>query len=75
MTEAEVEAINAEASVLMKRGIAFLDEPRREAAIDALHCFDEALELRRRVPPDHSPFQVLSARRVPVQSRRRARAA
>ncbi|HEV8397471.1 MAG TPA: hypothetical protein VGQ37_24470 [Vicinamibacterales bacterium] len=58
MTEAEVEAINAQASVLMKRGIAFLEEPRREAAIDALHCFDEALELRRRVPPDHSPFQV-----------------
>src|SRR5512132_881279 len=42
----------------MKRGIAFLEEPRREAAIDALHCFDEALELRRRVPLDHSPFQV-----------------
>jgi tetratricopeptide (TPR) repeat protein len=58
VTEAEVEAINAQASVLMKRGIAFLEEPRREAAIDALHCFDEALELRRRVPPDHSPFQV-----------------
>ena len=57
MTEAEVEAINAEASVLMKRGIAFMEEPRREAAIDALHCFDEALELRRRVPADHSPFQ------------------
>ena len=57
MTDAEVEAINAEASVLMKRGIAFLDEPRREAPIDALHCFDEALELRRRIPADHSPFQ------------------
>ena len=57
VTEAEVETINAEASVLMKRGIAFLDEPRREAAIDAMHCFDEALELRRRIPPDHSPFQ------------------
>src|ERR1051325_1338697 len=42
----------------MKRGIAFLDEPRREAAIDALHCFDEALELRRRLPLDHSPFHV-----------------
>ena len=57
MTDAEVEAINAEASVLMKRGIAFLEEFRREAAIDALHCFDEALELRRRVPAAHSPFQ------------------
>ena len=41
----------------MKRGIAFLEEPRREAPIDALHCFDEALELRRRVPADHSPLQ------------------
>jgi len=58
VTDAEVDALNADASVLMKRGIAFLEEPRREAAIDALHCFDEALELRRRVPPDHSPFQV-----------------
>ena len=58
MTQAEVEEINTQASVLMKRGIAFLEEPQREAAIDALHCFDEALELRRRVPIDHSPFQV-----------------
>lgn len=58
MTEAEVEEINAQASVLMKRGIAFLEEPRREAPIDALHCFDEALELRRRIPADHSHFQV-----------------
>src|SRR5690242_14473886 len=41
----------------MKRGIALLEETRREAPIDALHCFDEALELRRRVPADHSPFQ------------------
>ena len=57
MTEAEVETLNTEASVLMKRGIALLDEPRREAAIDALHCFDEALALRRQVPPDQSAFQ------------------
>ncbi len=56
MTDAEVDAINNEASVLMKRGIALMEEPRREAAIDALHCFDEALALRRRVPPDHSAF-------------------
>jgi len=57
VTEAEVETLNTEASVLMERGIALLDEPRREAAIDALHCFDEALALRRQVPPDHSAFQ------------------
>ena len=57
MTDPEVDAINNEASVLMKRGIALMEEPRREAAIDALHCFDEALALRRRVPADHSPLQ------------------
>jgi hypothetical protein len=57
VTDEEVETINAEASVLMKRGIAFLEEARREAPIDALHCFDEALELRRRVPADHSAWQ------------------
>jgi hypothetical protein len=57
VTDVEIEDINNQASVLMQRGIAFLDEPRREAPIDALHCFDEALELRRRVPADHSPLQ------------------
>lgn len=57
MTETEVEAINAQASDLMHRGMAFLDEARREAPIDALHCFDQALELRRQVPADHSPSQ------------------
>ena len=57
VTEAEVEQINEEASVLMKRGIALMEEPRREAAIDALHCFDEALALRRQIPPDYSAFQ------------------
>ena len=41
----------------MHRGIAYLEDPRREAPIDALHCFDEALELRRRIPEGHSPHQ------------------
>jgi hypothetical protein len=53
----EVDLINQQASTLMKRGIALMDDPRREAAIDALHCFDEALTLRRQVPAGHSPFQ------------------
>lgn len=57
VTESEVEAINADASELMKRGIALLEESRREAPIDALQCFDDALELRRRIPADHSPLQ------------------
>jgi len=57
MTEAEVEDLNNQASTLMKRGIALLEEVRREAAIDALYCFDEALALRRQIPASHSPFQ------------------
>jgi hypothetical protein len=57
MTETEVELINQQASTLMKRGIALMDDPRREAAIDAVHCFDEALALRRQVPDGHSAFQ------------------
>jgi hypothetical protein len=57
VTEAEIELINQQASTLMKRGIALMEEPRREAAIDALHCFDEALALRREIPAGHSPLQ------------------
>jgi tetratricopeptide (TPR) repeat protein len=55
--ETEIELINEQASTLMKRGIALMEEARREAAIDALHCFDEALTLRRQVPAGHSPLQ------------------
>jgi hypothetical protein len=57
VTSEEVERINEEASVLMKRGIALMDDPRREAPIDALHCFDEALALRRQIPAGYSPWQ------------------
>ena len=57
MIETEIELINERASALMKRGIALMEDARREAAIDALHCFDEALTLRRQVPAGHSPFQ------------------
>ena len=57
MTEDEIELINQDASTLMNRGIALMGEPRREAVIDALHCFDDALELRRQIPASHSPWQ------------------
>ena len=57
MTDIDVELINHQASTLMKRGIALMEDPRREAAIDAVHSFDEALALRRQVPAGHSPFQ------------------
>ena len=57
VTGTEVDVINEQASALMQRGIAFMEEARREAVIDALHCFDEALALRRQIPANHSPFQ------------------
>lgn len=57
VNDTEIENINQQASTLMKRGIALMEEGRTEANIDALHCFDEALELRRQVPAGHSPFQ------------------
>lgn len=54
---AEIELINQQASTLMKRGIALMEDPRREAAIDAVHCFDEALALRRQIQAGDSAFQ------------------
>jgi hypothetical protein len=51
----EVQAIDAQASVLMKRGIALMAEPRPAAASEALACFDQALDLRGGLPLDQSP--------------------
>lgn len=51
-----VEAIDAEASVLMKRGIGLLSEAGPGAAVEALACFDGALALRRRLPIDQLPI-------------------
>jgi hypothetical protein len=57
VTDTDVDAINAEASALMKRGIGLLQDGTHESVLEALRCFDEALVLRRRVPPGHAPFQ------------------
>jgi tetratricopeptide (TPR) repeat protein len=51
----DVEAINAHASTLMKRGIRLLDATEPGALSDALGCFDQALELRRGLPIDAVP--------------------
>src|SRR5262245_59828898 len=51
-----VDAINAEASVLMKRGIRLMDEGRAETIRGALDCFDRALEMRRHLPIDGAPL-------------------
>jgi tetratricopeptide (TPR) repeat protein len=46
----EVEAIDAQASVLMKRGIALMESGRPEVIPDALTCFDQARDLRSGLP-------------------------
>jgi tetratricopeptide (TPR) repeat protein len=51
----DVERVHAEASVLMKRGMALMTDPREDAAAEALACFDEALAMRRALPVDDDP--------------------
>lgn len=50
------EVRNAEAKVLMKRGIALLTAGTPSALLKALHCFDHALAIRRQLPLDSSSF-------------------
>jgi tetratricopeptide (TPR) repeat protein len=52
----DVDAINAHASTLMKRGIRLLEAAEPNAVSDALSCFDQALELRRGLPIDAVPI-------------------
>jgi tetratricopeptide (TPR) repeat protein len=47
----EIEATDAQASVLMKQGIRLLQESEADPEA-ALQCFDRALDLRRRLPDD-----------------------
>jgi hypothetical protein len=50
----EIQAIDAQASVLMKRGMALMEESRPAAASEALACFDQALDLRGGLPLEQS---------------------
>jgi tetratricopeptide (TPR) repeat protein len=50
------EKINADASVLMKQGIALLEERRPGAAAGALELFNRALQLRLDLPVERDPF-------------------
>src|SRR5215510_14188150 len=51
----EVRAINDQASVLMKQGIRRLDDGDQAAIVEALSCFDRALDMRRGLPIDNDP--------------------
>lgn len=54
--DADVEEINAQASVFMKQGLRSMDDARPEALAAALGYFDRALELRRGLPIETSPM-------------------
>jgi tetratricopeptide (TPR) repeat protein len=51
-----IEAINADASRLMKHGISRMDDSDRHAVLHALECFDQALALRRQLPVHTDPL-------------------
>jgi hypothetical protein len=53
----EIDAINAEASVLMKRGIALMSNAGADmsSVVEALDCFDRALAIRLRLPVETIP--------------------
>jgi hypothetical protein len=52
----EIDAVNTQASVLMKRGIGLMTEAQPGAMAEALECFDRALEMRRRLPYGDVPL-------------------
>jgi hypothetical protein len=52
---ATIDAINSQASILMKRGIGLMDGGRADMEA-ALVCFDRALDLRRGLPVDTVPL-------------------
>ena len=55
MNESPEEALDAQASVLMKRGISLMNDPA--AVTDALACFDQALDIRRQLPAEVPVFR------------------
>jgi tetratricopeptide (TPR) repeat protein len=53
--ESEGVQADAQASVLMRRGVQLMTEDRPAAVSEALACFDQALDLRSSLPLDESP--------------------
>jgi tetratricopeptide (TPR) repeat protein len=56
LTPAQIQAIDAQASVLMKQGIRLLGEEPPGPIDAALECFDRALALRRQLPVATNPL-------------------
>ncbi len=56
LEQSDPRTIDAQASLLMKRGIHLMQDLSADAAANALICFDAALELRRRLPVDTTPL-------------------
>jgi tetratricopeptide (TPR) repeat protein len=52
----EIQAINTDASRLMKHGISRMGDTDEHAVRHALECFDQALALRRQLPVDTDPL-------------------
>ena len=51
-----IQAINADASRLMKHGISRMGDTDEHAVLHALECFDQALALRRQLPVHTDPL-------------------
>jgi hypothetical protein len=58
----DVDAINAAASVLMKRGIALMNDAGTGSSgvVEALDCFERALDMRRQLPVETIPMLAYS---------------
>jgi hypothetical protein len=54
-TTIDIDAVNAQASVWMKRGLALLDTRSPASLTEAITYFDRAIDLRRRLPLDTKP--------------------
>ena len=56
LSPSDAEAIDAQASKFMKRGIRLMNDAEPDAVAAALVCFERALELRSRLPVDTVPL-------------------
>lgn len=54
-TPSDAQSINAQASVLMKQGIRLMADREPQAVAEAIRCFEDALDLRRRLPVETVP--------------------